>query len=89
VAACDTSGAIDNGAFHCKQQQAWVEVNALARSLAGRARWSGVVLVQRCPSWEGPGDNLEDWGEYAAQVGDLVLFREPQLLGKVVAALRD
>jgi hypothetical protein len=89
VAACDTSGVIDNGAFLCKRQRPWVEVNALARSLTVGARWLGVVLVQRCPNWEIPGDNLQDWGEYAAQVGDLVLFGEPQLLGKVVAALRD
>jgi hypothetical protein len=34
-------------------------------------------------------DNLRDWGEYGAQVGELLLFGDPQMLGKVVTALRD
>jgi hypothetical protein len=80
---------LDAGVFLCARDRSWEELSRLHRAAEYQAEWAGAVLAQQWPAYEGSIDFIRrEWQGCSAGVGDLLLFGDPDLLRRIVAAVR-
>jgi hypothetical protein len=75
------------GLFLCTQERSWDDMPWPRLGKYGD-RWAGVVHVQRCPNEETLAMLLADWGHFGAVFGGVVVFGDPQIIGRIESALR-
>jgi hypothetical protein len=81
---------VNNGAFLCVRDRSLEELAQRRWLAAYQADWVGVVHAER---WPAPAHELMlghvvgEWPTYAARVGDVLLFGDPEMLRRIVAAL--
>jgi hypothetical protein len=79
---------LDDGAFLCAGERPWRELNGLRLPAANRGDWAGVVQARPWPANDDTVAFLVQDGQTdTARVGDVLLFGDPQLLRRIVAAL--
>jgi hypothetical protein len=89
VPAARSNPALDNGAYLCEGERAQEELVRAPRAALCQAAWAGVVYAQRWPHDEDAfADMLRQWQNCSARVGDVLLFGDPELLRRIVDAVR-
>jgi hypothetical protein len=88
VPASQTDPNVDNGVYLCVRDRSPEELVQLPRLAPRRADWAGVVHAERWPAHElFLGDFAWEAPPCAARVGDVLLFGDPEMLRRIVAAL--
>jgi hypothetical protein len=80
---------LEDGAFLCDRERPAEAVLQLHRGAERLADWVGVVHAERWPDHEGTVAFIRrEWQGCSARVGDVLLFGDPDLLGRIVAAVQ-
>jgi hypothetical protein len=80
-------GVDPNTAFLTTTDQEWGEFNRLANDPKQIAQWKGTLYCERGPHLAAWSDQIRHWGNCCVIVGPFLLYGDPELLGKVCAAL--
>jgi hypothetical protein len=79
-------GVVDQSAYLTTTPRKWADVNRLFKDATLIEQWEGTLYCERgpLPSWPGL---TSLWGDCCLVVGPFLFFGDPQLLGRVRAAL--
>jgi hypothetical protein len=89
VAAAQSTQHLEDGAFLCERECPLEELSRLRRAAESHADWVGVAYAQRWRRDEvAVGFINGEWQDCSAPVGDVLLFGDPDLLRRIVDAVR-
>jgi hypothetical protein len=77
-----------SGVWVCERPQSWEQLSRLRRTSEDASRWQGVVYCERVGELTEFIDT-DTWGEHGMQIGALLFFGDPTLLGRIQKAILD